>query len=68
MDELRLLVDPVAARTGRRLFDDGGPPYHLRLVATEVFPTGIIRVSYALTDAPAPVAYDEVTDNLPDVP
>jgi dihydrofolate reductase len=42
VDELRLLVHPVAARKGRRLFDDGDTPYHLALIATEVFPTGVI--------------------------
>lgn len=47
VDELRLLVHPVAARHGRRLFDEGERPYHLRVVATEVFPTGVIRVIYA---------------------
>ncbi len=60
VDELRLLVHPVAARTGRRLFDDGDTPYHLDVVATEVFPTGVIRVIYRPTDAPAPTGYDDV--------
>ena len=68
VDELRLLVHPVAARTGRRLFDDGDTPYHLRLVATDVFPTGVIRVIYSPTDAPAPVAYDGVTEHVADAP
>ena len=40
VDELRLLVHPVAARKGRRLFDDGDVPYHLTVTATEAFPTG----------------------------
>ncbi|MHA6524110.1 dihydrofolate reductase family protein [Tessaracoccus sp. G1721] len=65
VDELRLLVHPVAARQGRRLFDDGAEPYHLRLLATEVYPTGVIRVIYAPQTAPAPVGYDEVTDKVP---
>jgi dihydrofolate reductase len=52
LDELRLLVHPVAARTGRRLFDEGDRPYHLRVTATDVFPTGVIRVIYAPTTAP----------------
>jgi dihydrofolate reductase len=60
VDEIRLLVHPVAARKGRRLFDDGDAPYHLRVNATEVFPTGVIRVIYAPADAPAEVGYDEV--------
>ncbi len=46
VDELRLLIHPVAARKGRRLFDEGDTPYSLSVSATEVFPTGVIRVIY----------------------
>jgi dihydrofolate reductase len=56
VDELRLLVHPVAARKGRRLFDDGDVPYHLRTTATEVFPSGVIRVAYSPTVPPTPAA------------
>ncbi|MEV0155884.1 dihydrofolate reductase family protein [Micromonospora sp. NPDC050686] len=65
VDELRLLVHPVAARKGRRLFDDGDTPYHLRLTATEAYPTGVIRVFYAPTTAPAAAGYDDVKDQVP---
>jgi dihydrofolate reductase len=65
VDELRLLVHPVAARKGRRLFDDGDTPYHLAVRATEVFPTGVIRVIYAPAAAPAAAGYDDVTDRVP---
>ena len=65
VDELRLLVHPVAARKGRRLFDDGATPYHLTVTATETFPTGVIRVIYAPAEIPAKVAYDEVKDLTP---
>ena len=60
VDELRLLVHPVAARKGRRLFDEGDAPYHLQVKATETFPTGVIRVIYAAAEAPGKVGYDEV--------
>ncbi len=53
VDELRLLVHPVAARKGRKLFDEGDAPYHLKVSATEVFPTGVIRVIYSPAEAPA---------------
>jgi dihydrofolate reductase len=66
VDELRLLVHPVAARKGRRLFDEGDTPYHLAVTATETFPTGVIRVVYAPTGAPGKVGYDEVRDQVPD--
>jgi len=64
VDELRLLVHPVAARKGRRLFDDGDTAYHLRTIATEVFPTGAIRVIYAPATPPAPAGYDESKGKL----
>lgn len=65
LDELRLLIHPVAARKGRKLFDDGDVPYHLTLVSSEVFPTGVIRVIYAPAAAPVPAVYEDVKD-LPD--
>jgi dihydrofolate reductase len=65
VDELRLLVHPVAARKGRKLFDDGDAPYHLKVSATEVYPTGVIRVIYAPTEPPPKVGYDEITDKAP---
>jgi len=68
VDELRLLVHPVAARKGRRLFDDGDAPYHLRTTATEVFPTGVIRVIYAPTPSPTPAGTDAVEEDQPAAP
>ncbi|MDG4780883.1 dihydrofolate reductase family protein [Micromonospora sp. WMMD961] len=66
VDELRLLVHPVAARKGRKLFDEGDPAYHLRVVATEAFPTGVLRVIYAPADAPTPAGYDDVKGQVPE--
>jgi dihydrofolate reductase len=60
VDELRLLVHPVAARKGRRLFDDGDTPYHLKVTLTETYPTGVIRVIYVPAEGPTKVGYDEV--------
>ncbi|MET7962217.1 dihydrofolate reductase family protein [Micromonospora zamorensis] len=65
VDELRLLVHPVAARKGRKLFDEGDAAYHLRLVATEAFPTGVLRVIYAPGAAPNAAGYDDVKDQVP---
>ncbi|GAA0948600.1 dihydrofolate reductase family protein [Pseudonocardia zijingensis] len=64
VDELRLLVHPVAARKGRRLFDEGDTPYHFRVAATETFPTGVIRVVYELAEPPAKAGYDEAKEML----
>ncbi|MGW2626150.1 dihydrofolate reductase family protein [Micromonospora taraxaci] len=65
VDELRLLVHPVAARKGRKLFDEGDSAYHLRVLATESFPTGVLRVIYAPAAAPTPAGYDDVKDQVP---
>ena len=66
VDELRLLIHPVAARQGRKLFDDGDVPYHLTLVASEVFPTGVSRVIYGPAAAPVPAEYEDVKDLVHD--
>jgi dihydrofolate reductase len=66
VDEFRLLVHPVAARKGRRLFDDSDAPYHLKLTATQVFPTGVIRVVYSPAAAPATVGYDAAKEQAPE--
>jgi dihydrofolate reductase len=60
LDELRLLVHPVAARQGAKLFDDGEPAYHFGLVKSEALPTGVIRLIYAPTQGPGAVEYDDV--------
>ncbi|MBM7494543.1 dihydrofolate reductase [Micromonospora luteifusca] len=65
VDELRLLVHPVAARKGRRLFDEGDTAYHLRVLATEAYPTGVLRVIYAPGEAPGKAGYDDVKDQVP---
>ncbi|MET8465138.1 dihydrofolate reductase family protein [Micromonospora zamorensis] len=65
VDELRLLVHPVAARKGRKLFDEGDAAYHLRLVASEAFPTGVLRVVYAPGVAPNAAGYDDIKDQVP---
>lgn len=65
LDELRLLVHPVAARRGERLFDEGEPRYPLTLLRSEVYPTGVVRLVYAPAEAPADAAYEDVRDKVP---
>jgi dihydrofolate reductase len=66
IDELSLLVHPVAARTGRHLFDESDGAYHLSLVQSEAFPTGVVWLRYAPTTAPDAVGYEEIKDMVPD--
>lgn len=65
IDELRLLVHPVAARKGERLFDEGEPIYPLRLLRSEIFPTGVVRLVYAPSELPGTQGYDDVKDKVP---
>lgn len=66
VDELSLLVHPVAARRGKQLFDEADASYHLSLERFEAFPTGVVWLTYTPTAAPDPVGYDEVKDLVPD--
>lgn len=47
LDELHLLVHPVAVRRGMRLFDEGEPPIPLRLLHSRAFTTGVVHLVYA---------------------
>ncbi|MGY4642245.1 dihydrofolate reductase family protein [Cellulomonas sp. URHB0016] len=65
LDELRLLVHPVAARRGERLFDEGDPIYPLRLLRSEIFPTGVVRLVYGPGEVPGTEAYEDVVEHIP---
>jgi dihydrofolate reductase len=47
LDELQLLVHPIAVRKGTRLFDDDTSPIPLRLISSESFSTGVLNLMYA---------------------
>lgn len=53
LDEVSLLIHPVVAGHGDRLFDqiDLQP---LRLVRSSVFPTGVVHLHYAMAELPNP--------------
>ena len=65
LDELRLLVHPVAARHGERLFDEGEPIYPLSLLRSQALPTGVVRLIYAPATLATETADDEATDQVP---
>src|SRR5512132_344273 len=46
LDELHLLVHPIAVRKGMRLFDEGEPAIPLRLLSSETFTTGVLDLVY----------------------
>jgi dihydrofolate reductase len=64
LDELHLLVHPIAVRGGMRLFDEG-EPIPLRLVSSETFTTGVLHLTYApVTSAPTGT-YEDAKTHLP---
>ncbi len=64
LDELHLLVHPIALRAGTRLFDEGEPPIPLRLVSSQAFTTGVLHLVYAPADAIPTGTYDDAKAHL----
>jgi dihydrofolate reductase len=56
LDELRLLVHPIAVRKGMRLFDEGERPIPLKLRSSQAFSTGVLHVVYEPAEPPADAA------------
>lgn len=52
IDELHLLVHPIAVRKGMRLFDEGETPIPLRLVSARPFTTGVTYLVYGPAEQP----------------
>jgi dihydrofolate reductase len=50
IDELDLLVHPIAIGRGMRLFDENAGPIPLRLISCETFTTGVLHVVYGPAD------------------
>ncbi|MGW0194066.1 dihydrofolate reductase family protein [Nonomuraea sp. NPDC003201] len=48
LDELRLLVDPVVVRAGRKLFEDDGDRLTCTLLASHSYRTGTVSATYAV--------------------
>jgi dihydrofolate reductase len=46
IDQYVLIVHPLVLGAGRRLFADGGPPAHLRLLESTTTTTGVIIATY----------------------
>jgi dihydrofolate reductase len=65
LDELHLLVHPIAIRKGMRLFDEGESPIPLRLVSSEAFATGVLYLIYAPAGAAPTGTYDDAKAHLP---
>ncbi|MYS86008.1 dihydrofolate reductase family protein [Embleya scabrispora] len=64
LDELHLLVHPIAVRTGMRLFDEGETSIPLRLISSEAFRTGVLHLVYAPTESPADATYADAKAHI----
>jgi dihydrofolate reductase len=64
LDELRLLVHPIAVRKGMRLFDEGEGPIPLRLLSSEAFSTGVLSLVYGLAEPPGDATYEDAKAHL----
>lgn len=52
LDELQLLVHPIALRNGMRLFDEASDAIPLSLVSSETFSTGVLNLVYTNAEPP----------------
>jgi dihydrofolate reductase len=64
LDELHLLVHPIAVRNGMRLFDEGEPPIPLRLLSSETFKTGVLNLVYGPAESPGEATYEDAKVHL----
>jgi dihydrofolate reductase len=65
LDELHLLVHPIAVRKGMRLFDEGETPTPLTLISSEAFTTGVLNLVYGPAEPTADVTYEDAKANVP---
>jgi dihydrofolate reductase len=65
LDELHLLVHPIAVRKGMRLFDEGETPIPLRLISSEAFTTGVLNLVYGPAESAGDATYEDAKVYLP---
>ena len=64
LDELHLLVHPIAVRNGMRLFDEG-QPLPLELVSSDTFQTGVLNLVYRPAESAGRGTYEDAKAHLP---
>ncbi|MER6579531.1 dihydrofolate reductase family protein [Nonomuraea sp. NPDC001023] len=65
LDELHLLVHPIAVRRGERLFEEGDSSIPLELVSSQTFTTGVLYLVYRPAGAAGEGSYDDAKTHLP---
>ena len=63
LDELHLLVHPIAVRKGMRLFDEGETPIPLRLISSETFKTGVMNLVYGPAESTGDATSEDAKAN-----
>jgi dihydrofolate reductase len=64
LDELHLLVHPIAVRKGMRLFDEGEAPVPLRLISAETFETGVLNLVYGPAESGGDTTHEDADVNI----
>jgi dihydrofolate reductase len=65
LDELHLFVHPATAGLGLKLFEEGGPARHLKLISAQPFQSGVVHLAYAPDPNPPTGSYEEAKTDLP---
>jgi dihydrofolate reductase len=65
LDELHLLVHPIAVRHGTRLFDEGDPPIPFTLISSQTFETGVLNLAYGPAESAGNAGYQDAKVHLP---
>ncbi len=66
LDELHLLVHPIAVRKGLRLFDECDTTLPLSLIKSETFTTGVLYLVYGPVEAAPEGAYQDAVKVMAD--
>jgi dihydrofolate reductase len=64
VDELHLLVHPIAVRKGMRLFDEGETTIPLSLISSETFKTGVLNLVYGPAESTGNATDDDAKVHL----
>lgn len=64
LDELHLLVHPIAVRKGTRLFDEGESSIPLRLLSSGTFENGVLNLVYGPDENPPDGTYEDAAGRV----
>jgi dihydrofolate reductase len=66
LDELHLFVHPATAGSGLKLFEEGGPARHLKLISSQPFRTGVVHLVYGPDPNRPTGSYEQARESLPE--